>query len=528
MYKHTTFANLCKALCTNQRQTLSINGLSQSPCRHISFKVNGVKSAKIEISTPLTFQFGVNFELFCGIPQILSIINYIFLNSGFNSGFYGFLSIITVIAIYLVERKMYITRAIEPLVERFSDNFKVVAVTGPRQVGKTTMLRHIADQHKMTGIDRKYVTLDNANARDLANEEPTLFLQRYSPPVLIDEIQRAPKLFSYIKEIVDESTETGLFWITGSQPLHLMRELSDSLAGRVGIIEMLGLSSAEIYDYKTSPFLPSRDYFEERVSLCPRRSIVDFFDQISKSSFPGIRNLPEDLIRSAYDSYIETYIMRDVRDLSQVADESKFRKFISACAILTSKPVVYSELARIADIDQKTAKSWLSLLVSTYLVKIVQPYSNNLLSRLSKQPIMHFVDPGLAAHLSGWRDSSELEMSVIGGQLFETFVFSEIYKSYINSGVRPNMHFFRTHDKKEIDLLLERNSTLYPIEIKKTGNPNRSDVKNFKAIAPIEGEYIPSDLSSLKRNIGTGALVCMAHDTYPITDNTWVFPAWAI
>lgn len=423
---------------------------------------------------------------------------------------------------------MYIKRAIEPLVEKFSDNFKVVAVTGPRQVGKTTLLKHIADQHRITGVDRKYVTLDNANARDLANEEPSLFLERYSPPVLIDEIQKAPRLFSYIKEIVDESTETGLFWITGSQPLHLMRELSDSLAGRVGIIEMLGLSSAEIYDYKTSPFLPSRDYFEERVNICPRRSVVEIFDQISKSGFPGIRSLSNDLIRSAYDSYIDTYIMRDVRDLSQVADESKFRKFISACAMLTSKPVVYSELARIADIDQKTAKSWLSLLVSTYLVKIIPPYSNNLLTRLSKQPIMHFVDPGLAAHLSGWRDSSELEMSVISGQLFESFVFSEIYKGYINSGVRPNMHFFRTHDKKEIDLLLEHNNTLYPIEIKKTGNPNRSDVRSFKAVSPVEGNDIPSELSALKRNIGMGCLICMTKDTFPLTENTWAFPAWAI
>lgn len=423
---------------------------------------------------------------------------------------------------------MYISRAIEPLVKKFSNNFKVVAVTGPRQVGKTTMLKHIAEENKTTGIERKYVTLDNANACDLANEEPEFFLERYSPPVLIDEIQKAPRLFTYIKEIVDESSDTGLFWITGSQPLHLMKELSDSLAGRVGIIEMLGLSSAEIFGYESEPFLPSRDLFMERTNLCKERSVIDVFEQISKSSFPGIRCLDNELIRNAYDSYIDTYIMRDIRDLTQVADESKFRRFISACAMLTSKPVVYSELARIADIDEKTAKSWLSILSSTYLVKIVQSYSNNLLSRLSKQPIMHFVDPGLAAHLSGWRDSSELEMSVISGQLFETFVFSEIYKNYINSGIRPNIHFFRTHDKKEIDLLLEQNNTLYPIEIKKTGNPNRNDIKNFKAIAPVNDEKVSSELLAFKRNIGMGALVCMTKDAFPLTENAWTFPAWAI
>lgn len=421
---------------------------------------------------------------------------------------------------------MYISRAIEPLVKKFSDNFKVVAVTGPRQVGKTTMLRHIADEE--TESERKYVTLDNSNACALANEEPEFFLERYAPPVLIDEIQKAPKLFSYIKEIVDETDESGLFWITGSQPLHLMKELSDSLAGRVGIIEMLGLSSSEIYGYKSEPFMPSKDYFMKRFALTSKRSIVDIFDQISMSGFPGIRNLDADLVANAYDSYIDTYIMRDIRDLTQVADEAKFRRFISACAMLTSKPVVYSDLARIADIDEKTAKAWLSVLVSSYLVKIVSPYSNNLLSRLSKQPIMHFVDAGLAAHLSGWRDSSELSMSVISGQLFETFVFSEIYKSHINHGNKPNIFFFRTHDKKEIDLILEQNNTLYPIEIKKTASPNRSDIKSFKAIKPVAERDIASELQCFKRNIGTGSLVCMTSDTFPLTDNSWAFPAWAI
>lgn len=287
---------------------------------------------------------------------------------------------------------MYIKRALEPLVKTYSENFKVVVVTGPRQVGKTTMLKHIMSETADSGEERSYVTLDSGAMRALAKEDPALFLQRFKPPVLIDEIQKAPELFPYIKEIVDTSDKNGQFWLTGSQPLHLMKEVSESLAGRVGIIEMLGLSNAEIEGIDTEAFNPSSDYFLRRVSKAHILGVTDVFSRIHHSTFPQLRQLDDSLLHAGYDSYIDTYIMRDIRDLAQVGDELKFRRFMSACAALTSKPVVYAELARIADVDQKTAKAWLSLLVSTYLVKIVPAYSNNILKRLSKQPIMHFTD----------------------------------------------------------------------------------------------------------------------------------------
>lgn len=422
---------------------------------------------------------------------------------------------------------MYIPRALESVVRRYSDFFKVVVVTGPRQVGKTTMLRHLMEEDEIAGRRRNYVTLDNTAVRQLAREDPALFLQRYEPPVLIDEIQYAPELLPFIKIAADNASENGGFWLTGSQPFHLMRHVSESLAGRAGIIEMLGLSDAELQGRPSAPFLPSPDYFTERVKAMPERTVTEVFDRISAGSFPGICTLPLDMRAAAYDSYIDTYLMRDIRDLSQVADVLKFRRFMAACASLTSKPVVYAELARIADIDQKTAKAWLSLLVSSYLVKIVEPYANNLIKRLSKQPVMHFTDTGLAAHLAGWSSARSLETGAMGGLVFESFVFGEIYKSYCNNGMTAPLFFFKTNDRQEIDLLLERDGVLFPIEVKKSAMPQAKDVRAFSV---LDAAKVPADsaLTSFKREVGMGSLVCMADDTFPVNERAWAFPAWAI
>lgn len=424
---------------------------------------------------------------------------------------------------------MYITRALESVVQRYSEHFKVVVLTGPRQVGKTTMLRHLAEQEEHeTGTRRAYVSLDDGALRAAAKEDPELFLQRYQPPVLIDEIQKAPELLPHIKMAVDATDEPGRFWLTGSQPLHLMREVSESLAGRVGVIEMLGLSNAELSGLPSEPYDPSPDYFVRRAGMALPFGVAEAFERIATGSFPGIRALPTDLRAAAYESYLETYVMRDIRDLAQVGDELKFRRFMSACAALTSKPVVYAELARLADIDEKTAKTWLSLLSSTYLVKVVSPYANNLLKRLNKQPILHFMDTGLAAYLCGWESAQTLELGAMAGQMFETYVFGELYKSFSNTGRHAPLCFFRNNDKKEIDLLMEQNGTLYPIEVKKSARPVALDAKNFSALDPVAEKDVPSELASLKRTIGTGSIICMAQDTFPVSNRAWAFPAWAI
>ena len=423
---------------------------------------------------------------------------------------------------------MYITRALETVVRRASEHFKVVVVTGPRQVGKTTMLKHLIEQDAETGVERTYVTLDNMALRAAAQSDPELFLQRYRPPVLIDEIQKAPELLPFIKIAVDETDRPGGYWLTGSQPLHLMKEVSESLAGRAVVIEMLGLSNSEIAGIESEPFRVDAEYFVRRKSSARPFDVGEAYRRILAGSLPGIRALPEDLRPAAYESYLETYIMRDIRDLAHVGDEMKFRRFVSACAALTARPVVYAELARTADIDEKTAKTWLSLLVSTYLVKIVQPYSNNLLRRLSKQPLMHFTDTGLAAYLAGWSSAQSLELGAMNGQIFESYAFGEIYKSFINAGQVAPLYFFRNNDKKEIDLLLEHDGVLHPIEVKKTASPTRGDTKSFSALSPLEHDDVPPELASLKREVGMGCVVCMASDTFPVAPKAWAFPVWAI
>lgn len=423
---------------------------------------------------------------------------------------------------------MYIKRALESVVRTYTEHFKVVVVTGPRQVGKTTMLKHLIDEDVVSGVDRSYVSLDNMAVRMLAKQDPELFLQRYRPPVLIDEIQKAPELLPYIKEQVDATDRNGLFWLTGSQPLHLMKEVSESLAGRAGIIEMLGLSGAELDGVASEPFLPDEDYFVRRLDPARSRGVMEVYDRIAAGSFPGIAAMPAELRAAAFESYIETYIMRDIRDLAQVGDELRFRRFMTACAAMTSKPVVYAEFARQADIDEKTAKTWLSLLVSTYLVKIVPPFSNNLLKRLSKQPILHFTDTGLAAYLAGWDGAATLESGAMSGQIFETYAFSEIYKSYANAGKRAPICFFRTNDRKEIDLLLERNGTVCPIEVKKSSGSRLNDIKNFGALDPLDSPEVPAELASSKREIGMGAVVCLASDARPINRRAWAFPIWSV
>lgn len=307
-----------------------------------------------------------------------------------------------------------------------------------------------------------------------------------------------------------------------------MKHVSETLAGRVGIIEMLGLSNSEIAGVQSQPFDPGEGYFESRIEVAEPFDVTEAYERIIAGSLPGIRALPADLRAGAYESYLETYIMRDIRDLAQVADELKFRRFMSACAALTSRPVVYADLARTADIDEKTAKPWLSLLTSSYLVKVVPPYSNNLLKRLNKQPIMHFTDTGLASYLAGWQDVRALELGAMAGQIFETYAFGEICKSFANAGIKPALYFFRTTSQREIDLVLEQNGTLFPIEVKKSASPTRADVKNFRALKPVEGEGAPVELRATRRTVGVGTEICMVSDTFPISENAWAFPVWAI
>lgn len=422
----------------------------------------------------------------------------------------------------------YIKRAAENTVARVSKMFSVLLLTGPRQVGKTTLLQKMAEDEGKEGVRRKYVTLDDPDARYLAKRDPALFLQRYSPPVLIDEIQYAPELLPYIKMSVDRSKRKGDFWITGSQDFRLMKNVSESLAGRVGIVKLLGLSDAEIYQEPSEPFQSDASHLMERLPRKKKKGLNEIYLRIFKGSMPELYANENMDWETYYRSYVDTYLQRDIRDLAQVRDEMQFYSFMTIVAAHTSKPVVYEELAVAAGISAPTAKKWLSILVSSHIVALVQPYHNNVLKRVVKMPLIHFLDTGLAAYLLKWGNPEALERGAMSGAFFETFVFSEIYKSYLNAGFEPPIFYYRDKDQKEIDLLLYQNGVLSPIEIKKSASPGRAAIKNFKVLEPASKESAFADLGSLKVEIGTGSVICMANDLLPVDEKNWFVPVWLI
>lgn len=420
---------------------------------------------------------------------------------------------------------MYYERTIESVVRSVSETFPVLLVTGPRQVGKSTLL------DKMAAPERKRVSLDNPTIRMLAKTDPELFLQRYAPPVLIDEVQYAPELFPYIKILVDQRRQNGDFWLTGSQMFRMMKSVTESLAGRAGIVPMLGLSSAEVDGRHPGAFQVDIPVLTERLANAVPKTVTEIFERIYKGSMPRLyeqENVNRELY---YESYLDTYLSRDIRDLEQVADETTYMKFIRIVAARTASNVNYDALAQEAGISAPTAKKWLSILVSCGIVALIEPYSNNALKRVIKAPRMYFLDTGLCAHLMGWGSAQVLEASAMSGEYFETWVVSEIYKSYLNAGKRPPLYFYRDSNKKEIDLIIFQDGTVYPVEIKK-GTAPQNATKNFSVLKPIEVEPAETDEFSgaahLKTAIGTGAVVCMSSDLIPIDRKNWYVPAWCI
>lgn len=417
---------------------------------------------------------------------------------------------------------MYIKRAIEETILQITKMFPVLLVTGPRQVGKTTLLRHLMEP------DRKYVTLDDPDIRFLAKRDPALFLQRYTPPVLIDEIQYAPELLPYIKMDVDRTHKKGDYWLTGSQIFRLMKGVSESLAGRVGIVNLPGLSNAEIYHYANEPFTTDPERLLAKINRVTPINLNETFQRIFRGSMPELYAEPGIDWETYYRSYVNTYLQRDIHDLAQVANEMQFFNFLTAAAAHTSRPIVYEELASAVGITSPTAKKWLSLLVSSHIIALVQPYHNNILKRVVKMPLLHFLDTGLAAYLLRWGNPEILEKGAMSGQFFESFVFSEIYKSYLNAGKEPPIYYYRDKDQKEIDLLLYTDGTISPIEIKKAVTPARDAVKNFSVLNPLETTDEFEAISELKVNVGNGAVICMSKNLLPIDQKNYQVPAWLI
>lgn len=402
---------------------------------------------------------------------------------------------------------MYIKRTIEKSIERANKFFPVVLVTGPRQVGKTTVLQNCETQ------PRTYVSLDTLENRELAKNDPTLFLQRYPAPVLIDEIQYAPELFPYIKASVDKEKKSGMYWLTGSQQFHLMKNVSESLAGRVGILQLEGLSQDEKNGHPdVPPFLPTEEYIKTKVHSAAETDLLKIYELIWKGSYPKLYPADSDYWAVFYESYMQTYIERDIKALSAVGNELDFVKFMRALAARTGEMLNYSELANDVGVSQPTIKSWLSILQASGLVYILRPYYNNVGNRFIKTPKVYFMDTGLACYLTGWKTPEILESGAMSGNMFETYVVSEIIKSYWHNGKQPDIYYYRDKDKREIDVLLHENGTLYPIEIKKKSNPDKGDIKAFSVI------------ETLKQKRGTGAVACMAPTHLPLTGDVNIIP----
>ena len=405
----------------------------------------------------------------------------------------------------------YIKRNLENVVDQVTKEYPVVLVTGPRQVGKTTMLRKL-----MEGTNRSYVTLDDLNERALAKSDPELFLQLHKPPVLIDEVQYAPELFSYIKINADNSHEPGAYWLTGSQVYKLMRGVQESLAGRAAVLSLTSLSQAEISGGEMQPFIVDMNALAARKAARTEADARGIFERIYKGSMPAIVSGANSNSQIYYSSYLSTYIERDVRDLSDAIDSFKFLRFITAVAARCSQMVNVAEIARDADINQPQAKDWLGILETLGIIFYLHPYSNNLLKRLVKTPKLYFYDTGLVCYLTKWSSAETLESGAMNGAVLKNYVVAEIRKTYLNCGKEPYMYYYRDKDAREIDIVLEHDGVLNPIEIKKTSNPGAELVKVFAVL----------DKSSAPRS--KGAVICMKPKLSAIDRDNYIVPVWMI
>lgn len=391
---------------------------------------------------------------------------------------------------------MYLTRTLESWFKEASRQFPVLLVTGARQVGKTTFLRRVSEP------ERTYVTLDDPLVLALAKSDPALFMQRFPPPVLIDEIQYAPELLPYIKMACDQRRSPNLFWLTGSQQFQMMRGVSESLAGRVGVLQLLGFSRRELLGRgeTSKPFLPLPEKTETGSPL----DLMELYRLIWRGSFPAIASGEQGDRDLFYSSYIQTYLQRDIRDLARVGDEMAFLRFLRAAAARTGQLLNMADLARDADVAFNTAKSWLSILQASGIVYLLEPYHSNLTKRLVKTPKLYFLDTGLCAHLTQWSTPETLESGAMSGAILETWVIGELLKSYWHNGRQAPFFYYRDKDKKEIDLLIIQDGTIYPLECKKSASPGMGDIRNFGVLA------------NLKMPVGPGAVICLAQQSLPL------------
>lgn len=405
---------------------------------------------------------------------------------------------------------MYITRHMEKPVMELNEQYPVLLLTGPRQVGKTTMLEHLIE---VEGKGRKKVSLDDLTLRELAKTDPKMFFQLYQPPLLIDEVQYAPELFPYIKIMVDERHQPGDFWLTGSQLFKMMEGVQESLAGRVALLHLSPLSQSEIMKRPPEPpFSLELPLLSERQNGRQMLNTPEVFQRIHQGGMPALVTGTYSNASIFYSSYIDTYMERDVRRLSNDIDSLKFLRFLRSVAARTSQQVNYKGIADDAEIDQTTAKNWLHVLEALGIIFLLEPYSNNVLKRTVSTPKLYFYDSGIVCYLTRWSSPETAMEGAMSGALLENYTVAEIIKTYQNAGQEPFLYYYRDKDAREIDLILERDGKLFPIEIKKMASPPKRLTKVFDLI----------DKSPLQR--GTGAILCMADQLGAFDQNNLIVP----
>ena len=401
----------------------------------------------------------------------------------------------------------YIHRSLERKFLKMSHAFKVVMVTGARQVGKSTMLKHLAQDS-----GRTYVSMDDGDVRELANRDPKLFFQMYQPPVLIDEVQKAPALFEQIKILCDESEERGRFWLTGSQSKKLMKQAGDSLAGRIGILKMYSLSAKELEGRPDDiPDSYSLSSLLQRKKALPDNNILDVYSRIWEGGMPDMISMDAEIRREYWNSYIDAYLMRDAVDDNGILDTEGFRKFLRACAAFSGELVNYNDLGSAAGVSGSTAKEWTKVLQTMGIIFLLEPYYNNELKRMIKTPKLYFCDTGLCAFLSSWTSRDTLLNGAASGHYLENYVVSEMLRNSSYGEKKVNLNFYRDTNQKEIDLVLEMDGQLHPFEIKRAASPDPKAIRAFSLLAKSGKE------------IGSGGIICMAAKPFPINaDNNLV------
>jgi len=406
----------------------------------------------------------------------------------------------------------YMSRALELKFLRMNNFFKAVLITGARQVGKTTMLKHLAK-----GTDRTYVSMDDFQARNLAKNDPALFFQMYRPPVLIDEIQKAPELFEQIKILCDENEQKGLFWLTGSQRYGAMKNMRESLAGRIGILELYSLSLNESLGVHFSDEIDfSFNALQSRQSQAKPSDVQTIFEYIVQGGMPALLGADAEQRSEYYNAYIDSYLLRDATECGGIRNTTLFRKFLEACAALSGELLNIKTLADAVQISQVTAKQWLEVLEALGIVFLLQPFSSNTLKRLAKKPKLYFCDTGLCAHLARWKSADNLLYGAAAGHFFENFVVAELKKTFAYQKNSANLFYCRDQNANEIDLVVEQERELHPLEIKLSATPDSRQIRKFSMLKGVEKQQ------------GAGGIVCMAQAVMPIDADNSFIPAYLL